>query len=67
MPDEAPLADLFAMDPLKLAQDPASRARVIAHLRENRERYVQGVKTPKLKAEKAPRPERKLNLSDLGL
>jgi len=57
------ISDLFAKDPLSLTRE--DRDKIILHLRENRARYVAGVKAPKAVAKKAP--SEPLNLDDLGL
>jgi putative alpha-1,2-mannosidase len=66
------ISELFAKDPLSLTKE--DRTAIIAHYRENRERYMQGAKlqttekapkTPKEKAVKGPKIT--LSLSDLKL
>jgi hypothetical protein len=61
------IAELFARDPLKLTRE--DRTKIIAHFRENREKYIAGVKAPKAVAEKKTKApvQGKLSLDDLGL
>ncbi len=56
------LAELFAKDPLDLTTD--DRSQIIQEMRNSREKWMLGAKTPKAKADK---PALNLSLDDLGI
>lgn len=58
------ISDLMAKDPLSLTVEDVTS--IVAHFRENRERYVAGVKP--LKTEKLPKPAKgSVDLGDLDI
>lgn len=60
------IAELFQRDPLSLTRE--DRTKIIAHYRENREKFIAGVKAPKATTAKAKTPvQGKLSLDDLDL
>ena len=65
MTEQTSLSELFATDPLKLTVE--DRTRIIAHYRENRERYVNAATAPKAAKAKKSVPEGGISLADLGL